>query len=87
MSNAAASRRGSPQWMSDALCARSTHPEWWFPTDGQAPTALAIEVCSRCPVRTECLDYAILNQIDAGIWGGQSARGRRIIARSRSVDS
>ena len=73
-----------PSWIDAALCARSAHPEWWFPTDSKSATTMtAIEVCSRCQVQADCLDYAITNGINRGIWGGQSASARRRIARQR----
>jgi len=30
----------------------------------------AKDVCKRCPVQNECLDYAIRNRERQGIWGG-----------------
>jgi len=68
-------------WMDSALCARSENPEWWFPADGD--TAAAVRVCADCPVRADCLEYAIANRIKEGIWGGQTERGRRMIVRAR----
>src|SRR3954468_4890602 len=60
---------GSPRipdpWLDDALCARSSHPEWWFQPD---ESALAEQTCARCRVRGECLQYAIEHGIDDGIW-------------------
>ncbi|MCZ7629104.1 MAG: WhiB family transcriptional regulator [Microthrixaceae bacterium] len=32
-----------------------------------------------CPVATQCLEYAIENRIDHGVWGGTSERQRRRI--------
>jgi len=72
---------GNAEWMDTALCGRSAHPEWWFPTDGAA--AVAVAVCGRCPVRVDCLEYALANRIEDGIWGGESAPARRRIARQR----
>lgn len=69
-------------WMSAALCSHSQRPNLWFPERGES-TAPAVGVCSRCPVKAECLDYAIENKIEDGIWGGESALGRRKIARQR----
>ena len=36
-----------------------------------------------CPVQAACLDYAIDNHVDHGVWGGKSERERRRIARAR----
>lgn len=36
-----------------------------------------------CPVRDQCLEYAIENEIRHGCWGGTSERDRRKIRRQR----
>lgn len=46
---------------------------------------LAVEVCTGCRVRVDCLTYAIAAQEPAGIWGGLTTeeRARAINARRR----
>lgn len=43
--------------------------------------AKAKAICARCPARAQCLDYALRNSINDGIWGGlnqeERARERR----------
>ena len=39
--------------------------------------AEAKKVCLACPVRKQCLDYALANDERFGIWGGLSERERR----------
>lgn len=39
--------------------------------------SLAKGICSRCPVRGECRDFAIGNNDQWGIYGGLTARERR----------
>jgi hypothetical protein len=34
-------------------------------------------VCTRCPARQPCLEYALSNRITSGIWGGLTERERR----------
>lgn len=41
----------------------------------------AIRVCERCEVKQECLDYAVDNDMDLGVWGGLTERQRRSYAR------
>jgi WhiB family transcriptional regulator, redox-sensing transcriptional regulator len=61
-------------WRSRGACA-GEDPEMFFPSHGD-PGAEAREVCSRCPVRRDCLDYAM--EVDEfGIWGGLDQRERR----------
>jgi WhiB family redox-sensing transcriptional regulator len=73
-------------WRSDALC-RDTDPELFFPvgTTGQALLQIdhAKRVCGECAVRSECLDFALATNQDAGIWGGLSEEERRNIRRAR----
>jgi WhiB family transcriptional regulator, redox-sensing transcriptional regulator len=40
-------------------------------------------ICSRCPVRIECLEYAIRIREPHGIWGGLNEMERRILIRER----
>ena len=66
----------SPEaWRQDALCAE-TDPEAFFPEKGGS-TRDAKRVCSGCPVRAQCLDFALANDERFGIWGGLSERERR----------
>ena len=48
------------------------------------PTVAGTATCQRrSPVRSECLEYALLNRIEHGVWGGASERERRRILRRR----
>jgi WhiB family redox-sensing transcriptional regulator len=62
-------------WQERALCAQ-TDPEAFFPEKGGS-TREAKKVCTRCDVRTECLEYALAHDERFGIWGGLSERERR----------
>jgi WhiB family redox-sensing transcriptional regulator len=66
---------GAEEWQERSLC-RQTDPEAFFPERGQSNRA-AKAVCRACPVREQCLDYAIRNREQHGIWGGLSDRERR----------
>ena len=69
-------------WITQAAC-RGQDPNRWHPHRGDRITsAAAVAVCETCPVARDCLDYAVSNRIDYGIWGGLSERGRRPFARS-----
>lgn len=63
-----------PDWMGDALCAQ-TDPETFFPEKGQSGRP-AKEICARCPVASQCLDYALTTGA-SGVWGGTSEKDRR----------
>lgn len=65
---------------------RGMDPELFFPGTGDSVgMALAKAVCDQCPVRRECLDYAILAGEQHGVWGGMSERARRRIRRRREL--
>ena len=66
-------------WMTDARCAKSGAD--MFP-DG-AGVAAAKQVCEHCPVRERCLEYALVNGIEYGVFGGKSERERRKLRRAR----
>ena len=68
-------------WMLNAKC-RGVNPAEFFPSDGSGVEA-AQRMCAECPVRAECLEYALENRIDQGVWGGASERARRRILRRR----
>ena len=66
-------------WMMFALC-QQVDPEKWFPVRGASVTD-AKRICRDCPVRTQCLQYALDNDERFGIWGGLSERERRRLKR------
>ncbi|HEU0257569.1 MAG TPA: WhiB family transcriptional regulator [Microbacteriaceae bacterium] len=67
-------------WQADALCAQ-TDPEIFFPEKGGS-TREAKKICEQCPVRQQCLQYALQNDERFGIWGGLSERERRRLRRA-----
>jgi WhiB family redox-sensing transcriptional regulator len=68
-------------WMALGRC-RDLAPEIFFPSDGVG-VEVARRYCAECPVKSPCLEYALENHIEHGVWGGASERERRRIARSR----
>jgi WhiB family transcriptional regulator, redox-sensing transcriptional regulator len=66
-------------WARDAECL-SSHPKLFFPARGES-TVAAKKVCAGCPVRSECLAYALDEGIKFGVWGGKSERERRTMRR------
>ena len=41
------------------------------------------ELCGKCPVKQNCLDYALDNHIRQGIWGGKTYQQRRKYRKER----
>lgn len=80
-SGQAVDRATDQRWMLRAAC-REHPPSLFFPSDGVGVEAAA-RVCVGCPVRLECLEYALLNRLRHGVWGGCSERERGRILRKR----
>lgn len=57
-----------PHWMAAAACI-DHDPELFFPEQG-GTTRPAKAICDLCPVKAECLDYALRWRIKFGVWGG-----------------
>ena len=70
-------------WMLDGHC-RGKEPSFFFPSDGVG-VEHARKVCAGCPVKLECLEYALQYRIEHGVWGGASERERRRILRRRRL--
>lgn len=68
-------------WMARGACAQSD-PNIFFPHDGVG-VEIAKTVCADCRVTSPCLEYALANRIEHGVWGGCSERQRRRILRDR----
>ena len=71
-------------WMAKGNC-REESPSVFFPSDGVG-VEFARKICATCPVKEPCLEYALGNGIDHGVWGGASERERRRIARRRRLE-
>ncbi|WP_163540819.1 WhiB family transcriptional regulator [Occultella kanbiaonis] len=90
--SAADQRAHGPAWMLDAACAAlGAGGEDFFPETGGS-TANAKRVCNGgpgrdvCPVRNDCLLYALANGERFGVWGGLSERERRaLVTASREA--
>lgn len=67
-------------WTEQALCA-SISGDFWYPEDGKYGLE-ALRICNgrtpedACPVRAQCLSYALRHRERAGIWGGLSTPDR-----------
>lgn len=76
MSVYAAARVLSTDWAARGACL-SGDPDLFFPITSSGPALLQIArakpVCARCPVRIDCLSYALATGQDAGVWGGTTA--------------
>jgi WhiB family redox-sensing transcriptional regulator len=70
-------------WMAQGKC-RQLAPATFFPSDGVG-VEVARRICAECEVKGPCLEYALFNRIEHGVWGGASERERRRISRGRRL--
>jgi WhiB family redox-sensing transcriptional regulator len=70
-------------WTDSAAC-RGTDTEIFYPVNAEEE-AEALSICATCPVRAQCLDYAIHNREAYGIWGGTTPEQRRRIRREQAA--
>ncbi|MFG3046308.1 WhiB family transcriptional regulator [Streptomyces sp. NPDC048241] len=73
-------------WRARAAC-RSEDPELFFPkgeVGWKTNVDKAKKVCRRCPVHRECLQLALDNGLDDGVFGGLSDKERRVLIRRRT---
>ena len=74
-------KRGA--WTEQAAC-RGAGTETFYPATPDEE-AEALSICATCPVRAQCLDYAVRNHETYGIWGGTTPEQRRRIRRERAA--
>ncbi|MFE7391842.1 WhiB family transcriptional regulator [Streptomyces sp. NPDC057582] len=71
-------------WLMHAAC-RDEDPDLFFPIGSTGPALVqtdeAKEVCRGCPVREQCLEWAMENGQDSGVWGGLGEAERRALKR------
>lgn len=63
------------------LCAQ-TDPELFYPEKRESAQP-AKKICQECPVRLQCLEYALKHDERFGVWGGLSERERRALKKQR----
>jgi WhiB family redox-sensing transcriptional regulator len=78
-------------WMDNASCANIPNPDIFFPPRDKELYKLVADEAKKfcfgkngqppCPVRKECLWYAIECNEEHGIWGGLSHRERNALVR------
>jgi WhiB family redox-sensing transcriptional regulator len=71
-----------PAWQSDAAC-RGLEVDTFFPGSHEDLGA-SVATCVSCPVKNECLNYALEDPSLKGVWGGTSARQRSRLRRQAS---
>lgn len=75
----------SGSWRHLAAC-REVDPKLFFPVGTAGPAveaqvAGAKAICAACPIRGECLRFAVTTNQEYGIWGGLDEHERRDLRR------
>lgn len=73
-----------PRWQLSAACKGqgADVDGAWFAGDAESVRS-AKAICAGCPVLAECLEYALVESIGHGIWGGCGENDRRAFGRLR----
>ncbi|MCA1834526.1 MAG: WhiB family transcriptional regulator [Actinomycetota bacterium] len=76
---------GTPAWQFRGAC-RGEDPALFFAPshiehkeERERREGKAKEICGRCPVRGDCLDYALKIREPYGVWGGLNEVERRAL--------
>lgn len=66
-------------WAAFAAC-RDRDPDAFFPAN-EVGEREAVRICNGCPVRIECLEFALEANIKFGVWGGLTEKQRLALRR------
>lgn len=69
-----------PNWWDYAACKGEDASVFFF--EDTAPNHKARRLCINCPVRIDCLEYAVEHEKDFGVWAGVTARVRLTLRRA-----
>jgi hypothetical protein len=70
-------------WKLDASC-QGLNTDMFFTEVGQNPDPALIRMCKACPVKQQCIEYALKYSLE-GIWGGMGQRGRENYRRRQKI--
>ena len=63
-------------WKKDAAC-KGMDSSMFFPEQGaNVQFKKAAKVCAKCPVYKQCMNFALVNNINYGVWGGLTPKER-----------
>lgn len=74
------------KWFALAACLGEDTDKFFPQTHDKAQyRPMITQYCARCPVRTDCLHYALEEKIEDGLWGGLSPHERQSYKRSTAT--
>ena len=68
----------------EAKCFNHPDPDWFHIPGTGANLKEQKKFCQDCKIITECLDYAIRNDV-SGVWGGTTTRERMMMRRKMGI--
>lgn len=71
-------------WMKQAEC--SGAPEHYFFPGSGGTYDKGKAICAGCPVRQECLEFAIETPCEDGLYGGLTYKERQALVRERKTE-
>lgn len=69
----------TPEWAEQAECLDTETDIFYEYENGNY--ARAKEICGGCPVRQQCLETALVNREEYGIWGGTTPTEREFLLK------
>lgn len=71
------------EWVEHAACA-DMDPDLFMPPD-RVPFSIEARIaCASCPVREDCLEYAMTSPVERwGLWAGTGPKERRMLHKTR----
>ena len=71
------------EWLADAGC-KDMDVNDFFVEAGRTIDNSVLDVCRRCPVRAQCLEYAYERDFTSGYFGGMSPGQRRTMSLKKA---
>lgn len=86
MTTTSLAKCGLPPHADDPRCScKGKDPDLWFPKQGYPWVAsIAKKICWTCPLKVECLEWAIPVTDLVGIFGGTTAADRKRLRNERA---
>ena len=72
----------------DKANCKDSDPDLFFPDDRglytRSQLATAKSICAQCPINSQCLEFALKDEITEGIWGGLTYNERKPTSAGRT---
>ena len=85
--------KGFDGWQRLAACRGEDSAYYFAPNyfekrrEKLAREAVAKRICAVCPVRQQCLEYALATREGHGVWGGLNETERRTLLKRQALEA